>query len=168
MPLTPDQVPGVATRVLAMRETEQARLHRISQYMRGRHDSVYVPNGARTEYKWLLHRSVVNFLPLVVSVIAENLHVDGYLPTNPEGEISDPAAAGSNAVETDLANPWSIWHANRMQARQHGLHRAVAKYGVAYTVVLPGTMQRPAGNRSPSRSCGPCRRGGSPPCTPTT
>ena len=143
MTLTPDQVPDVAQRVLAMREREQCRLRRISDYMRGRHDSVYVPNGAREEYRWLLHRSVVNFLPLVVAVIAENLHVDGYLPTNPEGEVSDPASAGSSTAKADPANPWSIWHANRMQARQHGLHRAVAKYGIAYTVVLPGTMQGP-------------------------
>lgn len=145
MALTSDQVPDVATRVMAMREQEQKRLHRIGEYMRGRHDSVYVPHGAREEYKWLLHRSVVNFLPLVVAVIAENLHVDGYLPTNPEGEATDPAAAGSGTVKADPANPWSIWHANRMQARQHGLHRAVAKYGIAYTVVLPGTMQGPGG-----------------------
>lgn len=145
MTLTPDQVPDVAQRVLAMREREQGRLRRISDYMRGYHDSVYVPNGARSEYKWLLQRSVVNFLPLVVAVIAENLHVDGYLPTNPEGEATDPAAAGSGTAKQDPANPWSIWHANRMQARQHGLHRAVAKYGIAYTVVLPGTMQGPGG-----------------------
>ena len=148
MALPPDQVPGVASRVLAMREREQARLERISEYMRGRHDSVYVPHGAKTEYRWLLHRSVVNFLPLVVSVISQNLHVDGYLPTNPEGEVSDPSAAGSVA-EADPANPWSIWHANRMQARQHGLHRAVVKYGVGYTVVLPGTMAAADGSTSP-------------------
>src|ERR1017187_775267 len=149
MALPPDQVPGVASRVLAMREREQVRLERISAYMRGYHDSVYVPHGAKNEYKWLLRRSVVNFLPLVVAVISENLHVDGYLPTNPEGEVSDPSAAGSNAVAADPANPWSIWHANRMQARQHALHRAVAKYGIAYTVVLPGTMATAGGSTVP-------------------
>ena len=150
MTLSPDQVPGVASRVLAMREREQARLERISQYMRGHHDSVYVPNGAKKEYRWLLRRSVVNFLPLVVAVITENLHVDGYLPTNPEGEVTDPAAAGSDAAKADPANPWSIFHANRMQARQHALHRAVAKYGIAYTVVLPGTMAAADGSDGPA------------------
>jgi Phage portal protein, SPP1 Gp6-like len=143
MALTADQVPDVAAKILTMRKREQGRLKRISDYMRGYHDSVYVPDGARQEYRWLLQRSVVNFLPLVVSVIAENLHVDGYLPTNPEGEVTDPAGAGSAAVTPDPANPWSIWHANRMGARQHGLHRAVSKYGIAYTVVLPGTMTGP-------------------------
>jgi hypothetical protein len=110
-----------------MRSQEYHRLKRISKYMRGHHDSVYVPHGAKTEYKWLLERSVVNYLPLVVSVISENLHVDGYLSMNPEGEPGKPAS------------PWSIFIANRLVSKQHGLHRAVAKYGLAYTVVLPGT-----------------------------
>src|ERR1039458_5364769 len=149
MALDPGQVPDVAQRILAMREQEQFRLNRICAYMRGHHDSVYVPNGAKNEYKWLLRRSVVNFLPLVVSVISENLHVDGYLPTNPEGEVSDPAVSGSNVAGPDPADPWSIFHANRMQARQHALHRAVAKYGVAYTVVLPGTMAGADGSTVP-------------------
>src|ERR1039458_1268754 len=149
MALDPDQVPDVAQRILAMREREQVRLERISAYMRGYHDSVYVPHGAKNEYKWLLRRSVVNFLPLVVSVISENLHVDGYLPTNPEGEVSDPAVSGSNVAGPDPADPWSIFHANRMQARQHALHRTVAKYGVAYTVVLPGTMAGADGSTVP-------------------
>jgi Phage portal protein, SPP1 Gp6-like len=155
MALTPDKVPGVATRVLAMREREQVRLHRISEYMRGRHDSVYVPHGARDEYKWLLQRSVVNFLPLVVSTISENLHVDGYMRTGggdgTEGVGAlggspgeDPPAAQDSASPAaglaDTANPWNIFTANRMGSRQHGLHRAVAKYGIAYTVVLPGTL----------------------------
>jgi hypothetical protein len=137
MALTPEQVPETATKILAMRELEQQRLGRIGAYMRGRHDSVYVPHGAKQEYKWLLHRSVVNFLPLVVSVISQNLHVDGYIPMNITGEGSSAAPAEAMA---DPSNPWALWHANRMQARQHALHRAVAKYGIAYTVVLPGTL----------------------------
>jgi hypothetical protein len=149
MALTPDQVPGVATRVLAMREREQARLHRIGEYMRGRHDSVYVPHGAREEYRWLLHRSVVNFLPLVVSTIAENLHVDGYMRTGSGSDGSegtgdlggtpDEDIQPSGAATADPLDPWNIFTANRMISRQHGLHRAVAKYGIAYNVVLPGT-----------------------------
>ena len=149
MALPPDQVPGVASRVLAMREREQARLERISAYMRGRHDSVYVPHGAKNEYRWLLRRSWSTSCPSSSRSSRENLHVDGYLPTNPEGEVTDPAAAGSDAAKADPANPWSIWHANRMQARQHALHRAVAKYGIAYTVVLPGTMAAADGSTVP-------------------
>jgi hypothetical protein len=123
------QVIRIAQNVMEMRSKEYHRLHRISRYMRGHHDSVYVPHGAKTEYKWLLERSVVNYLPLVVSVISENLHVDGYLSMNPEGEPGKPAS------------PWQIFVANRLVSKQHGLHRSVAKYGVAYTVVLPGDPQ---------------------------
>lgn len=150
MALTPDQVPGVATRVLAMREREQIRLHRIAQYMAGKHDSVYVPHGAKSEYKWLLQRSVVNFLPLVVSTISENLHVDGYLRVTGDGTAAgalggtaepEDGSATTAAGLADTANPWNIFLANRMVSRQHGVHRAVAKYGIAYNVVLPGTMQ---------------------------
>jgi hypothetical protein len=157
MALTPGQVPDVATRVLAMREREQVRLHRIAQYMKGNHDSVYVPHGARDEYKWLLNRSVVNFLPLVVSTISENLHVDGYMRTGGGDGTEGVGALGGSPGEdppaaapedsrspapalADSANPWNIFTANRMGSRQHGLHRAVAKYGIAYTVVLPGTL----------------------------
>ena len=132
-----------------MREREQARLERMSALYAWPARFRLVPHGARSEYRWLLRRSVVNFLPLVVAVISENLHVDGYLPTNPEGEATDPAAAGSDSAKADPANPWSIWHANRMQARQHALHRAVAKYGIAYTVVLPGTMAAADGTTVP-------------------
>jgi hypothetical protein len=157
MALTPAQVPDIATRVLAMRQQEQRRLHKISEYMKGRHASVYVPRGARDEYNWLLHRSVVNFLPLVVSTVSENLHVDGYMRSDggdgtegtgalggtPDGPDNAPAPGDSRSPAPGLAdpsNPWNIFVANRMGSRQHGLHRAVAKYGIAYTVVLPGRL----------------------------
>jgi hypothetical protein len=149
MALPPEQVPSVATRVLAMREREQARLHKIGDYMRGRHASVYVPHGAREEYRWLLHRSVVNFLPLVVSTIAENLHVDGYMRTGTGDDGSEGTGALGGSPDEDIQpsggavadplDPWNIFTANRMVSRQHGLHRAVAKYGIGYNVVLPGT-----------------------------
>src|SRR5437763_13028705 len=96
MAVSPDKVPGVATRVLALREREERRLQKISQYMMGKHDSVYVPHGAREEYRWLLNRSVVNFLPLVVSTVAENLHVDGYLRSPGEGDEGGPLGGGAD------------------------------------------------------------------------
>jgi hypothetical protein len=158
-------IPQLAQKILAVRGHEQGRLKRISKYMRGRHDSVYVPRGAREEYRWLLHRSVVNFLPLIVSTISQNLHVDGYRPTASAQTIDDVtealaaahdaisagdheqaasilAQARTSQVASDQADddpgPWRFWTANRMGSRQHGLHRAVIKYGVAYVTVLPG------------------------------
>lgn len=126
------EVSELAQQMLIMRTMEQARLIRISKYMRGRHDPPYAPKGVNAEYRWIMKRSKRNFLPLVVSVISENLHVDGYRPS------------GTTTIETASSdNPepsWQAFRANRMISRQHGIHRSVSKYGTAYIVVLPGVM----------------------------
>lgn len=124
MALTPNQAVPTAIKLLAMREDEQPRLEKIAAYMRGRQASVYVPRGARQEYRWLISRAKVNLLPLVVTVLAQNLFVDGYRPEK----------------TAENAKAWSYWQANRMDRGQHGLHRAVAKYGLAYVVGLPGRL----------------------------
>lgn len=117
-----DEAVSTARHLLELRAVEQARLDRIKRYMCGEHDSVYVPKGARAEYRWLIERARVNILPLVVKVVAQNMYVDGYRP------------AGSD----ENAAPWAVWQANRMDARQHGIHRSVLTYGAAYAVVMPG------------------------------
>lgn len=122
MALTGDEAAGTAEQLLVMRVDEQRRLKKISAYHAGRQDSVYVPKGARQEYRWLIRRAKVNILPLVVTTVAQSLFVDGYRPER----------ADTNA------GAWRYWQANRMDGRQHGLHRATLKYGVAYTLVLPG------------------------------
>jgi hypothetical protein len=114
------------------RQGEQVRLRRIGNYVRGRQDPPYIPRGVNAEYRWIAKKARRNFLPLVISVISENLHVDGYKP--------------SGTTANELAQPqtpepeWEAFRANRMVSRQHGVHRAVIKYGSAYTVVLPGQM----------------------------
>lgn len=118
-----DDAVSTARHLLKLREQEQTRLDRIADYMRGKHSSIYVPRGARAEYRWLIERARVNILPLIVTVVAQNMYVDGYRP------------AGSDAN----AEPWKVWQANRMDARQHGIHRSVLTYGAAYAVVMPGT-----------------------------
>jgi hypothetical protein len=114
-----------------MREAEQIRLRRIGKYVDGKHDPPYVPKGVNAEYRWISKRSKRNFLPLIVSVISQNLHVDGYRPS---GETTETEMSGK-------PNPmWAAFQANRMISRQHGVHRAVIKYGTAYVIVLPGVM----------------------------
>jgi hypothetical protein len=114
------------------RQQEQIRLRRIANYVRGRQDPPYVPRGVNAEYRWIARKARRNFLPLVISVVSENLHVDGYKP--------------SGTTANELAQPekptpeWDAFRANRMVSRQHGVHRAVIKYGSAYVVTLPGTM----------------------------
>jgi hypothetical protein len=166
--LSQSDVPDIVGRVIRMREAEQTRLHKVARYMHGNHDSVYTPHGAKTEYRWLRDRSVVNFLPLIVSVVAQNLHVDGYRPT-PQSDVTDDLTAVFQKVtaaidtgdmaeakgaiakaqaghakaqveQTDDQGPWQIMMANRINSRQHGLHRSIAKYGLAYQLVLPGSF----------------------------
>lgn len=131
MIIDPDKVSDTATQLLAIRMQEQTRLSRISKYMRGRHDPPYAPKGANSEYRWIMRKSVRNFLPLVVSVISQNLHVDGY---HRSGQTVSDFMSGS--VNTE----WDAFRANRMVSRQHGIHRSVAKHGIAYVIVLPGQM----------------------------
>jgi hypothetical protein len=117
-----DEAVSTAKRLLKMRESEQPRLQRIADYMAGKHASVYVPAGARAEYRWLIDRAKVKILPLVVTVVSQNMYVDGYRPKGSD----------SNAA------PWEVWQANRLDARQHGVHRAALTYGASYVVVMPG------------------------------
>lgn len=123
-----------ANTIMSMKVAENVRLERIARYMRGRHEPPYTPKGASTEYRWLTRRCKDNFLPLVTSVISQNLHIDGF----------KPSSASPDDIDTDLditKDPgWSAWMANRMISRQHGVHRAVVKYGCAYVTVLPGTI----------------------------
>lgn len=122
MVMTNDDAISTARRLMKLREAEQPRLQRIADYMRGKHDSVYVPRGAKAEYRWLMDRAKVKILPLVVTVVSQNMYVDGYRPK------------GSD----DNAEPWKVWQANRLDARQHGVHRAALTYGAAYVTVMPG------------------------------
>jgi hypothetical protein len=100
--LSQDQVPRIAGKILRYREKERHRMNRISKYYKGTHDSVYTPRSAKTEYNWIRDRSKVNFLPLVVSVIAENLHLDGYrltpppAPKNIRVDFGTPGTPGTN------------------------------------------------------------------------
>ncbi|GAA2618810.1 phage portal protein [Actinomadura fulvescens] len=122
MPLDRPAAIDTARALLRARADELPRLDRVYRYTRGEHASVYVPKGARDEYRWIVERSVRNITRLIVTTVAQALHVEGYRP------------AGSS----ENAAPWAVWQANRMDARQHGVHRAALKYGLAYTVVLPG------------------------------
>jgi len=131
--LDADGILRAAQQILVMRASEQVRLRRISNYVRGIQDSPFTPRGASTEYRWLTRRARDNFLPLIVSVISQNLHVDGYRPT---GWVDDEVEGATTMDEPG----WASFQANRMVSRQHGIHRSVVKYGLAYATVLPGRI----------------------------
>jgi hypothetical protein len=127
-------VNDLAEQMLQLRALEQNRLDKIARYMRGKHQQPYAPKGVNAEYRWIMSKAKRNFLPLVVSVISENLHVDGYKPSG--------TTTVETASSTDPDDSWNAFRANRMISRQHGVHRSVSKYGSAYIVVLPGQMAR--------------------------
>ena len=124
----------LADQMMQLRSMDQVRLDKIANYMKGKHAKPYAPKGVNAEYRWIMSKAKRNFLPLVVSVISENLHVDGYKPS---GETTVETAS---SIDTDPM--WNTYKANRMTSRQHGIHRSVCKYGSAYIVVLPGQMAR--------------------------
>ena len=82
----------------------------------------------------LARKSQTNYLPLLVRVFRQSLRVEGYLTSAPAEQ-----------------NPWRWWQANRMDARQVGLHDSALKYGAAYLRVLPGDQGPSAHAFSPRR-----------------
>ena len=132
MIIDPGDVVGVANNTLLSRQAEQDRLRHISRYVRGKHDPPFAPRGVNAEYRWIMKKSRRNFLPLVVSVISQNLHVDGYRPS---GDTANEVLAPQKPQPG-----WQSFRANRMVSRQHGVHRSVIKYGSSYVVVLPGQL----------------------------
>jgi hypothetical protein len=130
--IDPGDVTTIANQVLQLRSMEQTRLVKISKYIRGKHDPPYAPRGSNSEYRWIMRKAKRNFLPLIASVISQNLHVDGFKPS---GQTTIETASTQT---TDVS--WDSFRANRMISRQHGVHRSVIKYGAAYVVVLPGEL----------------------------
>lgn len=132
MIINPDDIAQLTTQAMLEREREQRRLYRISEYVKGNQDRPYTPKGVNAEYKWIAKKARRNFLRLVISVVSQNLHVDGYRPTG---------ATANQALGPQRPEPeWDAFRANRMISRQHGVHRSVIKFGSAYAIVLPGEM----------------------------
>ena len=132
MIIDPDELVQLTTQAMLEREREQRRLQRIGDYVKGKQDPPYTPKGVNAEYRWIARKARRNFLKLIISVVSQNLHVDGYRPTG---------TTANQALLPQTPEPeWDAFRANRMISRQHGVHRSVIKYGSAYNVVLPGQM----------------------------
>ncbi|MPZ13768.1 MAG: phage portal protein [Chloroflexi bacterium] len=104
-------------------KAEKERLDRIDKWLRWDHDKPHQPRHSTAEYKELSARAQTPWLALVVTSIAQALHVDGYRPK------------GKN----DNALPWMWWQKNRLDDRQGAVHYDALGYGHAYTTVLKGT-----------------------------
>jgi hypothetical protein len=107
---------------LAQRKAEMPELVRVDRYMRGVQDAPYMPKRAEAEFRRLASSSVENWLPLIVSVVAQNLRVEGYRSVDRPEDLS----------------PWSYWSRNQLDSRQNAVHRAALVFGRSYVAVTPG------------------------------
>jgi hypothetical protein len=120
--LTPGQAVDQVKELISVRDGEQSRLELLRLYLRDEQRLTWLPQGTPTEVQRLARMSRVNVLPFIVSASVQALYVDHY---RTHDDISEQPA-------------WDLWRANRMKARQVGVHRSAMSYGAAYTTVLPG------------------------------
>jgi len=112
----------VVADMMEIRNREYAHFETISGYAAGRENPVWMPKDARNEYRAIARQSNVNVLPLVIDTIAQSLYVDGF----------------RSVMTGENTGAWAQWQANRMDARQTGVHRAALTYGAAYVSVTAG------------------------------
>ncbi|MFJ9408571.1 phage portal protein [Streptomyces sp. NPDC101393] len=120
---------------LAGLATDQPRMDRVDNYIRGVHDDPYMPKSATDEYKLLAKRAIANWMPLLVKTPAQVLSVTGYR--------RDGGA--------DTTPEWDVWQQNRMDSRQTAIHRAALTYGVAYVAVTTDAFGTHMKGLSPRR-----------------
>lgn len=126
-PMSQEELNEVLARLRQCRSLEWSRLARIRAYLQNDvTGDIFVPQRATQEYRDLVSQARFNILGLVVTAVAQNLFVDGYRPTGPNGR----APTSDNSPIWDKA-----WQANRMDKRQAGLYRAAIRYGVSYATV---------------------------------
>ena len=104
-------------------EAERGRLDVVRRYWKAKQPLPdVIPEAAPREVKVMARIARVNICPIVVESLAQSTFVDGFrLPR-----------------EDTNSDVWQAWQANKMDARQSGIHRATYAYGAAYAVVMPG------------------------------
>ncbi len=123
MPLNAKDAVQQASRLLAAREGEAEQLDVIRRYWKGRQPiPAVIPRSAPREVRTMARIARVNICSIVIDSLAQSTYVDGFRAAN----------------DADDLEVWATWQANRMDARQAGIHRAAFAYGAAYAVVLPG------------------------------
>jgi hypothetical protein len=105
-----------------VRISESQRLDVIDNYLNGTHRKPYMPKGTSVEFRELVARSVTNLTPLLVTIPAQNLFLDGFRV--PRSNSQEPV--------------WQVWRANGMNSRQSAIHRGALTFGAHYVTVLPG------------------------------
>lgn len=120
--LNADQVREQVKILRDFADHERGQLDVVRRYWKGRQRSpMVIDDQAPQAVKAMARVARVNICPIVIDSLAQALFVDGFKLTNDE---SSPV--------------WQAWQANKMDARQTGLHRAAHGYGVSYVIVMPG------------------------------
>ncbi len=137
MPLTVRDLPAAVADLQNSRTQQSGRLNRIWRHLNdrvtGRQAGVYVPARVTREFRMLVEQARFNVLELVVTTVAQNLFVEGFMQAVDQ---ADPDARVRNA------DVWeAVWQPNRMDARQSGVFRAAVTYGTSYVTVLPGLLE---------------------------
>lgn len=100
-------------------------LSRFRDYSDGRAGIPDVREGSSDEIKELAKQSVRNVCGVVVDTFDRGLSVVGF----------------RSPTESDDEPAWSWWQRNRLDARQHEVHRAALTYGWSWVSVLPDDEQ---------------------------
>lgn len=123
MPLSSDRVIEQARILKDFHNGEREQLDTVRRYWKGRQAlPAVIPTSAPREVRTMARIARVNVCAIVVDTLAQSTFVDGF----------------RSKAEADDAEVWQVWQANRMDARQTGIHRAAFAYGASYAVVLPG------------------------------
>lgn len=123
MPLTTRRVQEQARILYEYHQAERGPLDAVRRYWKGRQAlPAVIPSSAPREVRAMARIARVNVCAIVVDTLAQSTFVDGF-------------RAKDDADDLDV---WNTWQANRMDARQTGIHRAAFAYGASYAVVLPG------------------------------
>lgn len=117
-----EQAPkDIAIRLLEILRNDRRKiLDRIDDYIRGEHDSPYMPDTADAEYQLLAERAVSNWMPLVLNTSCQALAVDNYR--------RGAKKAGKGSKE------WDHWDRSRMAARQKAVYRGALSFGHSFVL----------------------------------
>jgi len=113
---------------------ERASFDLARQYFKGvQARPAAIPSGSPREVQVMAQSSRVNVVQIIVNSLVQSMFVSGFRARR----------------EADNADVWKIWQANRLDARQTAIHRAVFQYGVAYATVLSGKPEPVIRGKSP-------------------
>ena len=106
-----------------------------NDYLEGKQLLPYAPRNATPQIRDLQHRSIANWIPLLVNLPAQMSFVDDYRRRS-HGKLEkkgkkDKAQETSETQTTE----WTLWQQNRMDGRQAVIYRSVLTYGHAFVVV---------------------------------